>query len=424
MADSERKSKQEVSCSSVEIYDQKTLGIGSYGRVIQAKFGQLPCTAKLFYDAIFHFDSRDQKNEKGKKLEQECKFLNSIKHPHLVQYLGIVKDSKSGNLVLLMEFVDENLTTFLKRSTGSLPNSIQIQINFHVALALAYLHSIDIIHKQLSSNNILILAGSVAKVTDYGISRLVDINPNATTSIQHPRTSAYMPPEALTTPPQRSRKMDCFSYGVLVIQIATKQVPNPSPSTTLLEDSRYPTGRVLALVPEIERRRNHIDHIDPNHPLLQIALDCLKDREVERLSADDLCERLSMLTEMEQTYLKSVDHIKTKMSALNNKKHQANNELSGTDLSAFQAKLDQLLQQINDNDEEIAAQNEHITKKEKNIKEKAAQIKAMEKIIQVKNEAIDALQQKVKNKEQEKSRSPPLQTNHEKVSSYVRTHCL
>ena len=42
-----------------------------------------------------------------------------------------------------------------------------------------------------------------------------------------PGTAAYMPPEALITPPQYSSKLDCFSYGVLTIQIATRQFPNP-----------------------------------------------------------------------------------------------------------------------------------------------------------------------------------------------------
>ena len=50
-------------------------------------------------------------------------------------------------------------------------------------------------------------------------------------------------------------------------------------------------------VPEIERRQNHISRVDPNHPLLPIALDCLKDTDGERPSAQQLCERLAALKE-------------------------------------------------------------------------------------------------------------------------------
>jgi hypothetical protein len=48
---------------------------------------------------------------------------------------------------------------------------------------------------------------------------------------------------------------------------------------------------------EIDRRQNHISQVDPNHPLLPIALDCLKDKDTERPSAQQLCERVTSLKE-------------------------------------------------------------------------------------------------------------------------------
>ena len=61
-----------------------------------------------------------------------------IKHPNIVQFLGISRDPQSGRLGLLMELMDESLTRFLKRSTGPLPYHIQLNIGQDVALALAY----------------------------------------------------------------------------------------------------------------------------------------------------------------------------------------------------------------------------------------------------------------------------------------------
>ena len=43
---------------------------------------------------------------------------------------------------------------------------------------------------------------------------------------------------------------------------------------------------------EVDRRQNHISQVDPNNPLLPIALDCLKDEDIERPSAQQLCERV------------------------------------------------------------------------------------------------------------------------------------
>ena len=53
-------------------------------------------------------------------------------------------------------------------------------------------------------------------------------------------------------------------------------------------------------VPEVERCRFHIDQVDPAHPLLPVALDCLKDRDRERPSAQDLCNRLAALKDTPQ----------------------------------------------------------------------------------------------------------------------------
>ena len=48
-------------------------------------------------------------------------------------------------------------------------------------------------------------------------------------------------------------------------------------------------------IPESERRQNHISEIDPSQPLLQVALDCLRDEDIERPSAQQLCERVAAL---------------------------------------------------------------------------------------------------------------------------------
>ena len=298
--------RRELSYGSVQIFDKEVLGIGSYGKVCKAKCGQLPCAAKLLHDTLF------QDNDPGTcnlvtKFLQECQFLSTIKHPSIVQYLGTATDPQSRRPVLLMELMDESLTRFLERLTGPLPYHSQLNICHDVALALAYLHSNGITHRDLSSNNVLLIGeGSRAKVTDFGMSKLMDMNPRMTPLTQVPGTPAYMPPEALISPPHYSNKLDCFSHGVLAIQIITRNFPNPGDASRYVDDPRFPTGRVSVHYPEAERRKKDIDLIEPSHPLRPIALHCLKDRDTERPSADELCGRLASL-KREPRYTHSVE---------------------------------------------------------------------------------------------------------------------
>ena len=103
-------------------------------------------------------------------------------------------------------------------------------------------------------------------------------------------TLAYMPPEALREPLRYTKKLDCFSEGVIMIQVCTRLWPEPGPRTQLVPDSRFPTGTIEVPVPDTERRKNHIDLIGSNHALLDlpIAMDCLKYQKRERPSSEEL----------------------------------------------------------------------------------------------------------------------------------------
>ena len=297
---------RELGYGDVEIYSEETLGVGSFGKVCKAKCGQLPCAAKLLHDTMFG-NNNPGANKFMQQFEQECRFLRMIKHPNIVQFLGTVREPSSRRMALLMELMDESLTSFLERSTGPLPYHTQLNICHDVALALAYLHSNNIVHRDLSSNNVLLIGeGSRAKVTDFGMSKLIGMNPRMTPLTMCPGTQAYMPPEALVNPPRYSNKLDCFSHGVLTIQIVTRQFPNPGDAHKHVEVPGYSDGQLLVQLPEIERRKEDIDAVNPNHPLLPLALHCLKDKDAERPSADELCGRLAIL-KGEQMYTRSVE---------------------------------------------------------------------------------------------------------------------
>ena len=292
-------SGREFSYGSVKIYDKEVLGIGSYGKVCKASVGSYPVLLNYFMTP----SSRTMTQELPTSSQSFCKSA-SFSAPSNTPTLSSIWSRRP---VLLMELMDESLTKFLERSTGPLPYHSQLNICHDVALALAYLHSNAIIHRDLSSNNVLLIGeGSRAKVTDFGMSKLMDMNPHMTPLTLTPGTPVYMPPEALISPPRYSSKLDCFSHGVLALQIITRNFPNPGDASRYVADRRYPTGRALVQFPEADRRKKDIDLMEPSHPLRPIALHCLKDRDTERPSADELCGRLASL-KREPRYTHSVE---------------------------------------------------------------------------------------------------------------------
>ena len=187
--------------------------------------------------------------------------------------------------VLLMELMDESLTSFLERSPkNSIGYHIQVNISHDITLALSFLHSNKIIHRDLSGNNVLLIGSVRAKVADFGMARL-GLNPELSNTTC-PGASVYMPPEAIEENSVYSEKIDCFSFGVIVLQILTQEFPKPSDQQKVIftDDPRFPRG-LKADVSEIERRQNHISIVDANHPLLAIVCECLRDVDSEDPSA-------------------------------------------------------------------------------------------------------------------------------------------
>ena len=301
---------------SLHIDKNQLLGHGSYGAVYKAKCDQLPCAAKVLHPTIL--DPTDPGADKiMNRFRQECAFLESIRHPNIVQYLDMNMDPESRLPVLLMELLDESLTKMLERSQNSLAYYVQVEICHDIALAVAYLHYNDIIHRDLSSNNVLIVAGRRAKVTDFGMSKLAGAAPGMTPVTFCPRTLAYMPPESLRKPPSYTKKLDCFSEGVIMIQVCTRLWPEPGPRTQLVPFPASPTGMTEVPVVETERRKNHIDLIEPTHALLPIAMDCLKYQEKERPSSEELCQKLASL-KVSSHYKDNVEQHKDEILAKEN----------------------------------------------------------------------------------------------------------
>ena len=281
----------------IELYKSERLGSGAYGAVCKAKCDGLLCAAKIMHPVLFDLHDPGAASYL-RKFQEECHLLSLARHPNVVQYLCTYTDPDTRLPVLLMELCRENLTAFLERSSGPLPFNIQVNICHDIVLALAYLHSNGLIHRDLTGNNVLI-DGSRAKITDFGMSKIV--NHCMKSLSKCPGNVLYMSPEALDEAEAYTAKLDIFSFGVLVIQIVTRKFPNPA--NRFIDSVIYVDGtakEIKEVVSEVDRRKAHLNLIPDTHSLKPLALQCLKQKENERPTAEQLSEELIELKQSPQ----------------------------------------------------------------------------------------------------------------------------
>lgn len=251
----------------------------------------------MLFDIPFMQDVDPSSTKIMTQFEEECDLLSALRHPCIVQYLGRYQNPDRLP-VLLLELMDESLTKFLERfltHAEIVPYHIQMNLCHDVAVAISFLHSCDILHRDLSSNNVLLIAGSRAKVADFGMAKL--LNPCKSSLTQCPGTMVYMAPEALRIPSVYSDKLDVFALGVLMLQMITRLFPSPSIAKRTIHSESL--GTIEQPVPELERRKEDLEKVPLGHPLLQLAVDCLADK----VGFEELVLLLPVVTVQRYDYL-------------------------------------------------------------------------------------------------------------------------
>ena len=304
--DREIKYNVEFLFRQTKIQTDNQIGRGAYGEVFYAKCDSLLCAAKRIHGIFREEYQHDPTNRAVLDgFAKEYAYLSSMKHPNIVQYLGYYVD-RDNESYLLMELMDESLTHYLEKLDGPVPFHKTINFTHDIAMGLDYLHYNAIMHCDLSSHNVLLVASYRAKISDFGQSLLVSADSGYRVRGElAPGTTVYMPPEALREPPEFSSKLDNFSLGVLMIQILTSLWPNPSKSTTTLEGTNPDSAGTDLPIKELVRRAAHLAMIDHRHPLHQLALYCIKDDENDRPDIIQICDSLSEIKEHEPEYKES-----------------------------------------------------------------------------------------------------------------------
>ena len=153
--------------------------------------------------------------------------MAEMRHPHIVQFLGLCFLEGSALPVLVMELLDSSLDDLLESSKfPGLPLALKQSLLTDVARGLVYLHTHNppIVHRDLSARNILLTSSLAAKISDLGNARIVNLQPGqlARTLTCVPGTHVYMPPESFDQHSRYGPRLDIFSFGHLTLFTLTQ----------------------------------------------------------------------------------------------------------------------------------------------------------------------------------------------------------
>ena len=282
----------------------RELGRGSYATILELDYMGLKCAGKKIHEALIDAESDAGLNSGDSyvvlRFEEECGILSKIRHPNIVQFLGVFFENRERIPILVMEFLPTDLTTCImqcgliveenEQNFDVLPKQISYSILHDVALGLCYLHSQTppIIHRDLSSNNVLLTPNMTAKISDLGVAKILNLTPlQVSRMTQTPGTPAYVPPEVMVVNPKYDTSIDVFSYGIMMIHMFSGKWPEPQ-----VGQIRTEPGKLIPIT-EAERRAVFLQIIGGDHPLMDLIQQCIRNYSKERPCAAEIVRCLS-----------------------------------------------------------------------------------------------------------------------------------
>jgi hypothetical protein len=186
----------------------KVLGQGSFGKVRLA-WHRL-AGAKV---AIKSYEkSRIKDAAQWQRVQQEIKLMERLNHPYVVRLLETIENAKRIHIV--MEFAGGgNLCNYVK-ARRRLPEPEARKIFLQILLAVEYMHSLGIIHRDIKLENVLFDSSRDMKLVDFGFS-VACKDPSKRLKV-FCGTPSYMAPEIVQRKEYLGRPVDIWSLGVLL----------------------------------------------------------------------------------------------------------------------------------------------------------------------------------------------------------------
>ncbi|RXW15766.1 hypothetical protein EST38_g10082 [Candolleomyces aberdarensis] len=204
------------------------LGQGSYGRVylaLNATTGEIMAVKQVEFPKTASDRIKSHHLDVMKALKFESDTLKDLDHPNIVQYLGF--EESEDFLSIFLEYVPGGTISELLRQHGRFREEVTTSFLHQILQGLDYLHSRNILHRDLKADNILVEELGVCKISDFGISKKADdLYRGGRAYTMMKGTVYWMAPEVLSPDGQGyDAKVDIWSLGCVAVEMWTGSRP-------------------------------------------------------------------------------------------------------------------------------------------------------------------------------------------------------
>lgn len=198
--------------SLYELLEKTPLGEGTYGKVYKARStrtGESVAMKQMKLDA--------QEEGVPSTAIREIALLKELSHPNVVKLLDVF--CKPSKLVLVFEFLENDLKKYMKALNGRLAPATVKNFAYQLCRGVEFCHANRIIHRDLKPQNLLIDQRLRLKIADFGLARAFTVPvPKYTHEVV---TVWYRPPEILLGATLYSVPVDLWSIGCVLGEMAT-----------------------------------------------------------------------------------------------------------------------------------------------------------------------------------------------------------
>ena len=185
------------------------------------------------------------------RFEREVKAASTLTHPNIIHALGA--GTADGERYMVMEYVEgQNLGKILNEA-GRLSEHRALLIARDMARALDHAHVAGIVHRDVKPDNVLVTGSGQAKLTDFGLAKLLGENLRLTQTGTALGTPHYISPEQVAGGRYLDHRADQYSLGAMLFHMLTGQVPfdGPTNNDIMLRHLEEPVRDPRELVPQI-----------------------------------------------------------------------------------------------------------------------------------------------------------------------------